>query len=612
MLGKDSLLYKKDGDQQVPYLAPGIRSTYLERIHKEYGHLGWPGLNGVLKTRAWWPSIERDVQGQIKRCPECQVAKGAQKGLERGPRHTLEKEDIALFDQWSIDLIGQLPWSYNGNRWIITAIERSTGWPVVRAVRDATSQSVMKFIHEEIFSVYGIPHEILTDNGTNLVSEAMETFLRPTKLRHRTTTPYHPQTNGKIERFNGTIGAMLTKYLYGKPVRMWDEYLLQAVFAVRIRLHSVTGYSPFFLLYGVDPRLPEDPYESTPKDGEARIEQILQRHQASNEARIEANKALVEKALKAQLVRDELCKSDPPLDPGTYVLVRDENPRKLRPKWFGPYKVIMAATIGTYALEDCKGRVVRSLIHGSRLLPLNPAIIDSSTGQWKSSFNSDKIRTNYELIPPSDEVTSALDHDSIPGYTYKELATVTKKEWLDLQSRGLDSSKLGEGRVGNATFEEHIFQKLKARVEANERRQEKEAQQEEASDEEVIATALPERISHSIRETTQLPTPVAASQSTMEAQADVPREEEGLTEKQSSTEPTEGEGVTAQKDKEVDLPPRTEAGRLQDTIVEDLQPSSEDPPQEMAQRESERKRDTRTRYSLRHKPRKAVPKELRC
>ena len=251
-----------------------------------------------------------------------------------------------------------LPRSYNGNRWIITAIERSTGWPIVRAVPDATSQTVMKFIHEEIFTTYGIPNEILSDNGTNLVSEAVETFFNPTKLRHRRTTPYHPQTNGKLERFNGTIGKMLSKYLYGKSIRMWDDYLSQAVFAVRIRIHSVSRYSPFFLLYGIEPRLPRDPYERTSQDVEAKIETILKRQEASNEARLHANRILVDKANKVRLVRDEQMLIDPPIPMGKYVLVRDETARKLQPKWFGPYKVIMAAPIGTYALEDYHGCII--------------------------------------------------------------------------------------------------------------------------------------------------------------------------------------------------------------------------------------------------------------
>jgi hypothetical protein len=451
-------LYKKTDKGQAPYLAPLIRSVYLERTHRNYGHLGWPGLRDILENRAWWPSIERDVQAQIGRCPECQAAKGPRTGSERGPRHTLEWADIQLFDSWSIDLIGMLPRTYNGNRWIITAIERSTGWPIAEAVPNATSQTVMKFIHKRIFSVYGTPHEILTDNGSNLVSGAVETFLRPTNLKHRTTTPYHPQTNGKVERFNGIIGKILTKYLYGKPVRMWDEYLTQATFAVRLRIHAVSKYSPLFLLYGVQPRLPEDPYEDVGEKTEAKIETILQRHAASNEARLEANKSLVEMAMKAQLVRDKVHKTDREIAVGKFVLIRDENPAKFHPKWFGPYKVAMAAPIGTYALENCHGEIVRSLIHGSRLLQLNDAIIDKQTGKWKSNYLSDLLRTNHNVIDQNDEACSILERDSIPGFTYKDLETVTtKKEWVDMQSRGLDSSKLGEGKVGDISYEELIF-----------------------------------------------------------------------------------------------------------------------------------------------------------
>jgi hypothetical protein len=634
VLEKDSLLYRKTDTGQAPYLAPGIRMVYLERIHREYGHLGWPGLNGVLKNRAWWPSIEQDVKRQIGRCPECQVAKGPQKGQTRGPGHTLEREDIKLFDQWSIDLIGLLPRTYKGNRWIITAIERSTGWPVVRAVKEATSQTVMNFIHDEIFSVYGIPNEILTDNGTNLVSEAVETFFNTAKLKHRTTTPYHPQTNGKVERFNGTIGKMLTKYLYGKPVRMWDEYLRQAVFATRIRLHAISKYSPFFLLYGVDPKLPDDPLQEVPNDAEAKIELILERHRISNEARLAANKALVEKAIKAQLVRDEHSKQAPDIKVGSYVLVRDEYPRKLHPTWFGPYKIAMAAPIGTYALEDCNGKIVRSLIHGNRLITLNPTIVDERTGKWKSSYNADKIREKYEVIPPSDEISAALDRDSIPGFTYKDLATVTKREWLNMQSRGLDSSKLGEGKVGDTSFEEHIFQKLRARVEANERKQEKEAQQEEAIEDETIATALPERVSHSLDQVVPLQASTATSQSTPPAQADVPMEEESPRKGPLPSEQVRGEGILVEEETEVYLPTRTEAGRHKDSIVEDLQPSNNDPPTgneisdespksastrkqrkkstNLATTQIEQDRDTRTGYSLRRKPEKAKPKEERA
>jgi transposase InsO family protein len=225
-------------------------------------------------------------------------------------RNSLEQEDIQLFESWSIDLIGILPLTMNGNRHIITAIERSTSWPVVHALKDGTSKSVTNFINDEIFSVYGIPNEILTDNGSNLVSEETTSFLAAACVKHRLTTLYHPQINGKIERFNGILSKMLTQYCYGKQTVLWDKYLMQAVFAVRIRVRSVSKFSPFFLLFGVDPRISVDKNVDRAADTnedeidselDPRLQALINRYGAVNNARMIANKELVQKAVRTAL-----------------------------------------------------------------------------------------------------------------------------------------------------------------------------------------------------------------------------------------------------------------------------------------------------------------------
>ena len=141
---------------------------------------------------------------------------------------------IQPFQRRGIDLIGRLPKTMKGNKWIITAIDYATGWPFAKAIPKATEEAIADFIFDEIYMHYGAPQEIFTDGGKNLWGDVVRRYLKRIKTLHRGTSPYHPRTNGKIERLNGIIGTMLGKMLLNKPTKLWDLYLDQALFACRI------------------------------------------------------------------------------------------------------------------------------------------------------------------------------------------------------------------------------------------------------------------------------------------------------------------------------------------------------------------------------------------
>ena len=157
---------------------------------------------------------------------------------------------------------------------------------------------------------------------------------------------------------------MLTKILVNKPIRVWDQYLQQAVFAARIRVHSGLERSPYYLLYGKHPRLPIDdnglqPLLITRWDES----QVVTRVSKLQHVRMEANLKLLVKAEKARKVRVDRVRIRP-LTTSSWVLIRAEERHKLEARWFGPYKVLKAFPLGTYCLAQLDGKILRHLING--------------------------------------------------------------------------------------------------------------------------------------------------------------------------------------------------------------------------------------------------------
>ena len=109
----------------------------------------------------------------------------------------------------------------------------------------------------KIFSRVGIPKEILTDQGTNFMSELMQQVNTLLRIGHIRTSPYHPQTNGLAERFNGTLKTMIRRFAQEAPGE-WDELLPYLLFSYREVPQASTGFSPFELLYGLSVRGPLD------------------------------------------------------------------------------------------------------------------------------------------------------------------------------------------------------------------------------------------------------------------------------------------------------------------------------------------------------------------
>ena len=113
---------------------------------------------------------------------------------------------VALpFERWGLDFVQDLPTTLQGNKHIITCIDYATRWVVAKAVPNRDSQTVMKFLYEDILQNYMAPYQIITDRGSSFLAEAVEQFETTYGIRHDKTTPYHPQTNQMVERMHSML-----------------------------------------------------------------------------------------------------------------------------------------------------------------------------------------------------------------------------------------------------------------------------------------------------------------------------------------------------------------------------------------------------------------------
>ena len=211
-------------------------------IHTDY--FGIENTFYKISQKYYWPGMYKTIKNYIKACDICQHKGRLQKNNQLNPILVTRS-----FEKIGIDLVGPLPITTNGNRYIVVAIDYLTKWAEARAIPDSSAQAIVPFLHEDIICRHGFPKEMISDRGTTFVNEVIKELCERTRIKHYLSAPYHPQTNGLVERLNRTLCTSLSKYvqLYKKD---WDHYLPTVLFAYRTMRQNTTQFEPFYLTYG--------------------------------------------------------------------------------------------------------------------------------------------------------------------------------------------------------------------------------------------------------------------------------------------------------------------------------------------------------------------------
>ena len=246
------------------------------------------------------------------------------------------------FSRVAMDLVGSLPRSRLGNRYVLVLCDYATRYPEAVPLRNIDAETIAEELIQ-IFARVGLPQEILIDQGANFQSQLLQEIHHPLRVRAIRTSPYHPQTDGLVEKFNQTLKSMLRKCARegGKD---WDKMVPFLLFAYREVPQESTGFSPFELLYGRDVRGPLDVMRETWVSNKRASQDILS-YVLLMRDRMATMNDHVQENLKAAGLRQKKWYDrnarDRTFQVGDQVLVLlPSSTSKLMAQWQGPYRVL--------------------------------------------------------------------------------------------------------------------------------------------------------------------------------------------------------------------------------------------------------------------------------
>ncbi|CAM4847538.1 unnamed protein product, partial [Rotaria magnacalcarata] len=230
--------------------------------HPTAGHAGQQKTLFRLSTRVYWASMRKDIYYYVAACQECQRFKYNNRPMAT-PMQLHE-----VLEPWhtiGIDIMGQFPTTSRQKKSLIVIVDYFTRWVEVFPMRTTTSTNIAQILINEVFSRYGLPKYILSDNGPQFMSNIFEDFCNSFGIEQKFTDNYHPQSN-MTERVNRTLKPIIAIFAQRSP-RSWDKEIQKLAYAIRTSANETTGDTPAFLIFARNPRTPLDLIVGDPIEG---------------------------------------------------------------------------------------------------------------------------------------------------------------------------------------------------------------------------------------------------------------------------------------------------------------------------------------------------------
>ena len=361
-----------------------LKTSVLQQLHNAVtaGHMGIRRTLSGIRMRFFWHGMRNDIQDWCRKCSVCAARKPP--GLMR--KAPLKKYQVGVpMERVALDVLGPLPLSRDGNRYVLVVSDYFTKWAEAYAIPDQEAKTVATAFVNQFVSRFGAPLLVHTDQGRNFEAKLFQEMCVLLGAKKTRTTSYHPQSDGMVERLNRTLGTMISAYVTDNQ-RTWDQHLSMLTMAYRATPHESTGLSPNEMMLGRETHMPVDVMVGLPP-AESRLnetEYVENLRKCLGEAYEHARNHLDASANRQKQYYD-LGARGKPFQPGDLVWFRNKDRRKgvcpkLQKKWKGPAIVEDRLNDVTYRLR--LNEKDKKVLHFDMLKPYE----SSPTPKWVEKF----------------------------------------------------------------------------------------------------------------------------------------------------------------------------------------------------------------------------------
>ena len=439
---KNGLLYRKTRQGQTDeimfqFVVPQRHwGTALDGCHREVAYQGQRHSTALMQECFWWPGMTRDLRNHIKKCGRCRKYEAAPPVEPMKPLACSGPGELLHVDFTSIEETVPLkedPVIRN----VLVLQDHFSKYIVAYVVKDQTAHTAAETLRNGYFGLFGVPAYLVSDQGKAFTGHVIMHLCELYGVQKLRTSPYHAQTNGQVERMNQMIIRMISKLEEDRKA-CWSEHLPELLLAYNATRSAVTGYSPYYLLFGRRPRIPVDYLFPTLRD-------------SSHQTKIEVSVAAMQKRLKEAftvarcLTSEEVARQchyydrkagAVALQPGDVVMVHTDGfvgKWKVKDRWEDRGFIVESQLEDwpVYKVKcptsDARQKPKYQILHRNRLLLVTDEDASSIPGQAQAKATPIVLNATLEAFSAG---TSLLEN-LLPSLVTRQGGDITSRVWLN-------------------------------------------------------------------------------------------------------------------------------------------------------------------------------------